>query len=525
MNDLHIDVEWLMENPWFQSNVTLVAGSSGLKRRVTYVTVQEAPDFYKQIEGGEFVLSTWYAFKDDLHSGLKALEQLSSKVSAICIKINRFIHDIPQEYIDYADAHGVPLFFVDKDIKFREIIKNITLEISSVQTSILIQLKNYYQYLFTSALNNGSAESMLLDFSKRTGLIAITLSADFSQMRGMRTFNKLPNSEERLQTIRHIVTTTPNQGDYFQNDEYHIFPCIARGYCYGYLIILNQGILSESVRLFVIQLCNIITIKWLDRQENENEKLLRFLSMIRSPKENIQYIESYLNNKSIDYTSGLSVIQLKIRKIIRRAPKINLAIMQNFLMDLVAIKHNVLYIWDKANSFTILVDDMGLAHKRKKFIEQLHVLCNKHTDVSVSVGTVVDNILNIKDSLRVSINTMLFIHPGANFIDYNQAVMELAILGGVTSYECDIFISMTIMPIIEHDHTFKDYVFQTLSLVIDNNSLEVAAHKEKVHVNTIRYRLQKIKNIINLDFFNNHDKHMIIVAYTMYKNRDLYQTI
>ena len=56
MNDLHIDVEWLMENPWFQSNVTLVAGSSGLKRRVTYVTVQEAPDFYKQIEGGEFLL-------------------------------------------------------------------------------------------------------------------------------------------------------------------------------------------------------------------------------------------------------------------------------------------------------------------------------------------------------------------------------------------------------------------------------------------------------------------------------------
>ena len=47
-----IDVEWLTEIAMFKNNIRLVAGRGGLHRKVTYVTVQEAPDFYRQIEGG-----------------------------------------------------------------------------------------------------------------------------------------------------------------------------------------------------------------------------------------------------------------------------------------------------------------------------------------------------------------------------------------------------------------------------------------------------------------------------------------
>ena len=81
-----IDVEWLTEIAMFKNNIRLVAGRGGLHRNVTYVTVQEAPDFYRQIEGGEFVLSTWYAFKDDVDAGLAAIRNLCDIASGVCIK-------------------------------------------------------------------------------------------------------------------------------------------------------------------------------------------------------------------------------------------------------------------------------------------------------------------------------------------------------------------------------------------------------------------------------------------------------
>ena len=114
--------------------------------------MQEAPDYYKQIEGEEIVLSTLYAFRNDMDAGLEALRKLCDIASGVCIKINRFIDSLPPQYLKCADELNLPLFIVDKDVKFREIIKNITLEINMAHVNVLVQLNDYYSYLFQTAL-------------------------------------------------------------------------------------------------------------------------------------------------------------------------------------------------------------------------------------------------------------------------------------------------------------------------------------------------------------------------------------
>lgn len=524
-----IDVEWLTEIAMFKNNIRLVAGRGGLHRKVTYVTVQEAPDFYRQIEGGEFVLSTWYAFKDNVDAGLAAIRNLCDIASGVCIKVNRFIDKIPPEYLRCADEFNLPLFVVDKDVKFREIIKSITLEINMAHVNVLIQLNDYYTYLFQTALENGSADSMLLDFAKRSGLIAITISTDFKQLRGMRSFQKLPDHEYRLQTIKDIINSNSNRVKYFCENEYHIFPCIARGYCYGYLVVLSVNVLSERQRLYVAQLANIITIKWLDRQEQENDSLLSLLEMImNSPEKDQEHIIQFLVKRSIDISSGVRAVQLKYSKS-KKGKANNFSVVQRFLVDLMALKPNLLYIWDKAaDAFTLLIDGQvgekegeGLAYG---FLYNVAKISENYEEISISIGPVVTKVSDISVSIKMAINSFLFRNSKIPKIRYyKDNLMQFALLGGAGSRESDFFLEEVIVPLTEHDRRYNDCIMRTLSSVVENVSLEQAAQEQNVHVNSVRYRLQKIKNICGLDFFSQAERYVIITAYTIYKNRDKYR--
>ncbi|MFR5880010.1 MAG: PucR family transcriptional regulator [Cloacibacillus evryensis] len=525
-----IDVEWLTEIAMFKNNIRLEAGRGGHLRNVTYVTVQEAPDFYRQIEGGEFVLSTWYAFKDDVDAGLAAIRNLCDIASGVCIKVNRFIDKIPPEYLRCADEFNLPLFVVDKDVKFREIIKSITLEINMAHVNVLIQLNDYYTYLFQTALENGSADSMLLDFARRSGLIAITISTDFKQLRGMRSFQKLPDHEYRLQVIKDIINSNSNRVKYFCENEYHIFPCIARGYCYGYLVVLSVNVLSERQRLYVAQLVNIITIKWLDRQEQENDSLLSLLDMImNSPGKDQEHIIQFLTKKSIDISSGIRAVQLKYSKSKKGNAKVNFSVVQRFLVDLMAVKPNLLYIWDKAaDAFTLLIDGQGCEKEGEGlshgFLYNVVKISENYKEISVSIGPVVTKVSDISISIKMAINSFLFKNSEIpKVMYYKENLMQFALLGGAGSRESDFFLEEVIMPLAEHDRRYNDCIMQTLSSVAENVSLEQAAQKQNVHVNSVRYRLQKIKNICGLDFFSQAEKYVIITAYMIYQNRDKYR--
>lgn len=519
-----IDVEWLTESDMFKKNITLVAGHQGLKRRVTYVTVQEAPNFYEQIEGGEFVLSAWYAFKDDIEAGVTAIRNLSGKASGLCIKINRFINYIPQEYIDCANELGLPLFTVEPDIKFRDIIRSITLEISSALTNILLDLKDYYAYLFKAALENGSADMMLADFSKRTGLVAITISTDCRQIRGIHSFVRLPDCEHRLNVVKNIIRQNMDKLQPFSQNEYHVFPCVARGYCYGYFVVLSAETLSERQRLYITQLINIITIKWLDRQEKENDSMQLLLEMLcEDPVKNEKQILTILNSKSIDQASGIRIVHLKLNTMTKHNGKINLSSFQRFLLDMMAIKSNIIYIWDKAYNFEMLVDNQNSVGET--FVKRLQELSASYRDILISVGPSVDSIPLIRESLRIAINAQLFLSEGSNYVYYKDYLMQLAICGGVGSYESDRFVKEMISPISAYDRTYNDCVLTTLLNVVKTGNIDEVAREHNMHPNTIRYRLQKIKKIIDFNFFNEGDKYVLTTACMLYEHQKQYKII
>jgi purine catabolism regulator len=79
----------LLEIENFRNKLQLANKNANLDNPVTHVTIMEGPDLYEWVTGGEFVLTTFYAFSKNPELQDSAFEQLAQRVSAVGIKTHR----------------------------------------------------------------------------------------------------------------------------------------------------------------------------------------------------------------------------------------------------------------------------------------------------------------------------------------------------------------------------------------------------------------------------------------------------
>lgn len=113
-------------------NFTLLNSRKGLMNRVNHPgafeweTEQEIPWSFTE---HEFVTTVLTPYKDDLSRGFELLKKVvDCNVAAIAIK-SVFVKEVPQDFLDYADEKGVPIFLFHDTF-----LENIMYAIQSVVT-------------------------------------------------------------------------------------------------------------------------------------------------------------------------------------------------------------------------------------------------------------------------------------------------------------------------------------------------------------------------------------------------------
>lgn len=92
------------------ADLTVIAGHQGLSRQINTVTLLDAPDGPKWLKGGEFVLTSAYIFDNDyrlLEEYVRAL--IENHASGLGIKKGRFMDLIPEKILKMADDHEFPM--------------------------------------------------------------------------------------------------------------------------------------------------------------------------------------------------------------------------------------------------------------------------------------------------------------------------------------------------------------------------------------------------------------------------------
>lgn len=140
---------------------SVLAGFDGLDRGITNTTFIEAPDSWKWIRGGEFVITLAYAYQTEEQLHMLVKELIDRGATCIGIKIERFIKQIPQSVLDLADKHRFPIIDIPIEVPFADIIHPIQSLIIHDQARLLKYSEKVRHSFFDLSIKAAEIEEII----------------------------------------------------------------------------------------------------------------------------------------------------------------------------------------------------------------------------------------------------------------------------------------------------------------------------------------------------------------------------
>ncbi len=104
----------------------IIAGHSGLGRKVSSVTVMEVPDILQWLKGNDFLITSLYSVRDSVESQCNLIESLAkASCSCIAVKTGQYVKQIEQPLCDMANRYGLPIVIIPYRFTYIEMITTI----------------------------------------------------------------------------------------------------------------------------------------------------------------------------------------------------------------------------------------------------------------------------------------------------------------------------------------------------------------------------------------------------------------
>lgn len=111
-----------IEKIWGNGSASLVAGKNGIMRQIEVFDMMEQPNIKPWLKEHLILITTGYAIRNDKEALLKLIRDMNEiNASALAIK-TRFFEHFPKEALELADELNFPLFFLDNNAGFVELV-------------------------------------------------------------------------------------------------------------------------------------------------------------------------------------------------------------------------------------------------------------------------------------------------------------------------------------------------------------------------------------------------------------------
>lgn len=187
-------VKDLLQQKIFKDSRTLT-GTIGLDNPIESVMIIEALDIEKWAVRNQILLTSYVAFQDKNLDEIKEyFEKISSiGISGIIIKIRRFIQEVPSHFIELCNSHEIPLIEIPPTITYESIILSIHEPLLNYESFLL---RRYYEAskIFSNLVNpRYSYEDLVRRFTDFTGLSVSLKIPESSFFFQSESFPSLPN--------------------------------------------------------------------------------------------------------------------------------------------------------------------------------------------------------------------------------------------------------------------------------------------------------------------------------------------
>lgn len=518
---------------------SLIAGKNGTYKEITSVNILEATDIANWGRAGEVLLSSFFALQnlnnDELDNFFEKLSNIG--ISAIIIKIDRLLTHIPTKIIELCDKHLIPLIQIGKEVKYETIILEILGPIINRNISLLNRYYDVHSELTSLALKRPSLEDIIREFKKMihrdVSFINITKNKEISTNKELSAVSILNNYElatakymhfkyERRQVIYNDLLTKPIgmqirvPVSYLGYDEYDLiihelteplspedFMVLENGVKFLQMELLKKYVISQNIAQ---QKNNIIGDLLNDRlyEEKDIDEVLESLNLNKYQYYQVIIVKLHPINSSKFLTNNALANLLR---------KIKLKLKASFQELVFMEKTDWIVFMKNSPSPADCITSQQLEIIMEKLTEE-QLFNYFYYNISLSSQTTKNSIpcanreaLDTQNILRLFYNTNKIL--AYDELGIYKLFLDTNNLGDLTK-----FISPQIIAF-RNDNLI---LFETLGIFLDSNqNYNIAAEKLFLHPKTVRYRIEKIKTILGINFNNPEDILQIQIATRLFK--------
>lgn len=531
-------VEELLQLPTIKG-LKLISGNLGIHREISTVTVVDTPDGFQWLKGNEVVITTTYALEKTPNAFLDFISKLLSRnISALIVKSDRYIKVIPENAKKLCDEKALPLIYCPAIYAFTDIINPTLSGIISKQAEQLKESSKIHESFLELAINDRSIHQILQTLStliqEPTAYVdtvfhkvyfSENVSEDSLYLKGLSYEIILNEYREKYQCIDvvnkeqkfgYIMLLSDRSDRTYPDTDSNIYKTAIE---YASIVIIlrmqirisNRMIEEKYYSSFVgdLMLNNVKTREEINTRAHlygwdlDGGGFVAIIDINNIKKYYLRDLDTGTNEKLQKYTDR--IFDTSIKYIKQAFPSTIYYSQSDFIAFLITGKLPVSARKTLADTFSQIQ----------------HSLLNAVPfTISMGVGMYVDDIINIHNSYQQAkqvIQTVYQIQQFNRLFFYDQIGIYRLLFSISSNNEAIEFCDKYVKPLQQYDDQHHANLIETLQSIINCGwNLKLASEKLFLHYNSVKYRFQKICDLLEIDLRDNSRHTEIELALKIY---------
>ena len=531
-------VEELLQLPTIKG-LKLISGNLGIHREISTVTVVDTPDGFQWLKGNEVVITTTYALEKTPNAFIDFISKLLSRnISALIVKSDRYIKVIPENAKKLCDEKALPLIYCPAIYAFSDIINPTLSGIISKQAEQLKESSKIHESFLELATNDRSIHQILQTLStliqEPTAYVdtvfhkvyfSENVSEDSLYLKGLSYEIILNEYREKYQCIDvvnkeqkfgYIMLLSDRSDRTYPDTDSNIYKTAIE---YASIVIIlrmqirisNRMIEEKYYSSFVgdLMLNNVKTREEINTRAHlygwnlDGGGFVAIIDINNIKKYYLRNLDTGTNEKLQKYTD--QIFDTSIKYIKQAFPSTIYYSQSDFIAFLIIGKLPV-------SARKTLSDT---------FSQIQHSLLNAVPfTISMGVGMYVDDIINIHNSYQQAkqvIQTVYQIQQFNRLFFYDQIGIYRLLFSISSNNEAIEFCDKYVKPLQQYDDQHHANLIETLQSIINCGwNLKLASEKLFLHYNSVKYRFQKICDLLEIDLRDNSRHTEIELALKIY---------
>ena len=531
-------VEELLQLPTIKG-LKLISGNLGIHREISTVTVVDTPDGFQWLKGNEVVITTTYALEKTPNAFLDFISKLLSRnISALIVKSDRYIKVIPENAKKLCDEKALPLIYCQAIYAFADIINPTLSGIISKQAEQLKESSKIHESFLELAINDRSIHQILQTLStliqEPTAYVdtvfhkvyfSENVSEDSLYLKGLSYEIILNEYREKYQCIDvinkeqkfgYIMLLSDRSDRTYPDTDSNIYKTAIE---YASIVIIlrmqirisNRMIEEKYYSSFVgdLMLNNVKTREEINTRAHlygwdlDGGGFVAIIDINNIKKYYLRDLDTGTNEKLQKYTDR--IFDTSIKYIKQAFPSTIYYSQSDFIAFLITGKLPVSARKTLADTFSQI---------------QHSLLNTVPFTISMGVGMYVDDIINIHNSYQQAkqvIQTVYQIQQFNRLFFYDQIGIYRLLFSISSNNEAIEFCDKYIKPLQQYDDQHHANLIETLQSIINCGwNLKLASEKLFLHYNSVKYRFQKICDLLEIDLRDNSRHTEIELALKIY---------